>query len=169
MVSFTTAIKNFYLKAFKFKGRATRAEFWWVMLFQTLLISLMGLLDHIRVNIDIISLIFVIINIIPNLSIQTRRFHDIGKPGTTLLGIIVIWLSCLFVSRLGTIFGIFGLGCILVMIWHLILNVRHGQKKDNEYGPNPYAISESCITEFDESKSVVTDTYKHNNVEDVEL
>ena len=169
MVSFTTAIKNFYLKAFKFKGRATRAEFWWVMLFQTLLISLMVLLDHIRVNIDIISLIFFIINIIPNLSIQTRRFHDIGKSGTTLLGIIAIWLSCWFVSRQGTIFGIFGLGCLIVMIWHLILNVRHGQKKDNEYGPNPYAISESCITEFDESKAAVADTDTNNNIEEVEL
>ena len=169
MVSFTTAIKNFYLKAFTFKGRATRAEFWWAMLFQTLLISLMVLLDHIRVNIDIISLIFFIINIIPNLSIQTRRFHDIGKPGTTILGIIAIWLLCLYVSRLGTIFGIFGLGCLIVMIWHLILNIRQGQKRDNQYGFNPYAISEGCITEFDESKATVADTDKNNNIEEVEL
>ena len=55
------------------------------------------------------------------------------------------------------------------MIWHFILNVRHGQKKENMYGPNPYAISEDCIIEFDESKAVVSNTNKHNNTEEVEL
>ena len=55
------------------------------------------------------------------------------------------------------------------MIWHLILNIRQGQKRDNQYGFNPYAISEGCITEFDESKATVADTDKNNNIEEVEL
>ena len=34
MVSFQTALENFFKKGFTFSGRATRAEYWWWALFQ---------------------------------------------------------------------------------------------------------------------------------------
>lgn len=58
MVSFTTAIKNFYLKAFKFKGRATRAEFWWVELYNILAIALLVYISTLKDSLIVLLLIF---------------------------------------------------------------------------------------------------------------
>jgi len=87
MVSFTNAIKNFYLKAFKFKGRATRAEFWWVELYYLLVFSLFIFLAAITDVPQIMGCggVFLVVHIIPMLSLQVRRFHDIGYSAWSLL------------------------------------------------------------------------------------
>ena len=99
MVSFTTAIKNFYLKAFKFKGRATRAEFWWVELYYTLVLALLVYISTLNDSFIVLLSIFILINAIPMLSLQVRRFHDIGYSAWSLLIYMIPYvgsLCCLF-------------------------------------------------------------------------
>ena len=128
MVSFTTAIKNFYLKAFKFKGRATRAEYWWAVPFSTLTLVLSvaigELIEEVR-NLPafiesfilILLMIYILFNSIAMLSLKVRRFHDIGYSGWSLL-----W---------------YALPCIGALIC-LILFAWAGDKFNNEYGESPY-------------------------------
>ena len=101
MVSFTNAIKNFYLKAFKFKGRATRAEFWWVELYYLLVLSLFIFLTAITGVPQIMGCggVFLVVHIIPMLSLQVRRFHDIGYSAWSLLFYAIPYIGsliCLF-------------------------------------------------------------------------
>lgn len=101
MVSFTSAIKNFYLKAFKFKGRATRAEFWWVELYYLLVFSLFIFLTAITDVPQIMGCggVFLVVHIIPMLSLQVRRFHDIGYSAWSLLFYAIPYIGsliCLF-------------------------------------------------------------------------
>ena len=168
MVSFTTAIKNFYLKAFKFNGRATRAEFWWAILYQCIAISVLAFAERVfSIHLGFIFIVIIIVNLIPNISLQVRRFHDIGKSGTTLVSIVTGWISCFIVSKMGFIFGLFGLGCLIIPIWHLILNLRKGVRSDNRYGYNPYAISLDCIDEQNEfgASNSVDANVKIENIE----
>lgn len=117
MVSFTTAIKNFYLKAFKFKGRATRAEFWWVELYYFLTILLLSFIISVDDSLIIILPIYILINAIPMLSLQVRRFHDIGKSAWSLF-----------------IYCIPYVGSFIC----LMLYTQSGDKFDNKYGKCPY-------------------------------
>ena len=86
---FTEAVSRFYRKAFRFKGYASRREFWYAMLFQVL--AYVGLVMFLARTISnwtplLLGMgIFTIINIIPNLAILWRRLHDIGLPGVIAL------------------------------------------------------------------------------------
>ena len=135
MVPFTKAIKNFYVKYFDFNGRATRAEYWWVRLYLFIsLVVLISLFPSI-----ILTCAFILINIVPSISLQVRRFHDVGKPGSTLFLIIAGSAFCAIFTSAGFPVATLGsLGNLLIRIYQLILNCTHGQKRDNEYGYNPY-------------------------------
>lgn len=72
------AIRAYFSNYFNFSGRASRSEFWWAMLFVTL-ISL----------IPIVNIIWSLATIIPSLSLTVRRLHDINRSGWhVLLGLL---------------------------------------------------------------------------------
>lgn len=76
-VSFGKAIGLFFTNYVNFKGRASKAEYWWVFLFNILLNIPIYFLSKIASPIGgLISLAL----IIPGLALYIRRLHDIGKP-----------------------------------------------------------------------------------------
>lgn len=74
-------IKN----CFDFKGRASRAEFWFFSLFSGFSCTLADLLP------TPISLVVSLIFIIPSISISVRRLHDVNYRGWWALPLINIW------------------------------------------------------------------------------
>ena len=123
---------KWYIQAFRntfdFKGRARRSEFWYFWLFNTLIILGMALianiiaeiLDNNHQIIDKIFLpifsIYLLISIIPSLSLMVRRLHDTGQSGKyILLGLIPY------------------IGVIILLIFAL-LNSESG---NNQWGENP--------------------------------
>lgn len=58
-----------------FTGRATRAEYWWFMLFNILCSSAAGLLGPVLPG--IVNLVF----LLPCIAVSVRRLHDINKSG----------------------------------------------------------------------------------------
>ena len=122
MKYFILAFKNWN----KFNGRANRAEYWYFVLFHTMLnIILNGIIlflipvgevsevqYKISNSIALIGSIFNIVCIIPSLSLSVRRLHDVNKSGWNIL-----WSL--------TIIGIFYL---------IYLNIIKGSKEDNHYG-----------------------------------
>ncbi|WP_353405248.1 DUF805 domain-containing protein [Brucella sp. NBRC 13694] len=76
-VDFVTAVRRFFTGYFDFKGRASRTEFWYAMLFYVLLLFVLG-----RLNLpDIIVSILLVVTMIPFFSVTARRLHDTNRSG----------------------------------------------------------------------------------------
>ena len=82
-VSFGEAVKNLFVKAFDFNGRATRSEYWWAFLFNFLVSYAAGMLG------GVVSGLVSLVLLIPGLSLGIRRLHDTDKSWVwILLGLI---------------------------------------------------------------------------------
>ncbi len=107
-VTFAEAMKLYFSNLFNFSGKATKSEFWWSFLFNSILFILFELIDLIISRylfhkpiamIDLINsrypnyLFFPlgiggflqVLLVLMGTSIAVRRMHDIGKPGTLVL------------------------------------------------------------------------------------
>lgn len=159
MVSFTEAIKLGFRNYFKFSGRSTRAEYWWWVLFITL-VSTMLSITNCGINIatqgqsSILQNLFSLATLIPSLALGSRRLHDVSKSGWWQLGIVllvIVGVGSVIFGILAMIFdmfgdnGPFGVGLILILMglsallagfisW-IIWCTRKG-----EYGPNMYGL-----------------------------
>ena len=123
MVSFKTAVKNGFTKAFDFKGRATRAEYWWWTLFYWIVsfaVMMPGMLlceiDSDLIMVAIIPMLIVyVVGLLPSLSLLVRRLHDTGRSAWWLLWTLVPYVGS-FVVFIATV---------------------QASEPDNKYGPNP--------------------------------
>ena len=121
---FTMALRRYAV----FSGRSQRAEFWFFMLFSTLIqVALMVLDDAMGwvylvdgIENGVTSTIALLALLLPTLSVGARRLHDIGKSGW--------WQLLILLPVVGFI--------ILLFFW-----VRDGQAGQNLYGNNPKLVS----------------------------
>ncbi|MBV7483169.1 DUF805 domain-containing protein [Bordetella sp. BOR01] len=75
--NFWEASRRFFSNYFNFRGRASRSEFWYAMLFfvaVSLLIGVIGLPD-------ILASIWLLGTMVPFLSVSARRLHDTNRSG----------------------------------------------------------------------------------------
>lgn len=89
MMGFGEAIKTCFAKFLDFSGRATRAEFWWFVLFYFLVMFAVSFLGK------ALGFIAVVVFLLPMLSVQVRRLHDVGRSGW--------WILIGFVPIIGTL------------------------------------------------------------------
>ncbi len=73
-LGFVEAVKICFNKYADFKGRATRAEYWWWYLFTVLVSLVLGWIPFLGWAVSVAVLI-------PTLAVSWRRMHDIGKGG----------------------------------------------------------------------------------------
>jgi uncharacterized membrane protein YhaH (DUF805 family) len=117
---------NWYLLALKkyatFTGRAQRSEFWYFMLFYLIFALILSGIDNMTGTFDrkagmgVLSGLFMVAMIVPNISVTVRRLHDTDRSGW--------WFLICLVPLAGSI--------IL-----LIFMVQKGSEGDNRFGPNP--------------------------------
>ena len=120
MVGFGEAISRGFTNYFTFSGRASRPEYWWWVLFT----SLIGLIPFAG-----------LVTLIPTLAVTSRRLHDIGKSGWWLIlplgGLI---LGFLLWSQLGVLgLVLFPASIVLLIVWL----AKKGDEGPNKYGPDP--------------------------------
>ena len=139
MISFGDAIILFYKNYLNFRGRASRAEYWWPTLLQlivytALLISFIlvtgageiatdggaGDVDSEAFAIIIAALLFGLVNFLPGVSVKVRRFHDLDQTGWLVL---VFWGANLFIPVVE----------FARMLWFAF----PGTEGPNQYGPDP--------------------------------
>ena len=120
--SFGDAIRSFFTRYIDFRGRSSRAEYWYVVLASYLIgiafAVLIGITDNIRPVSTIFSTIegfYSFLVFIPSLAIWFRRLHDTGRSG---------WY--IFVMLLPIV------GWILMIVW-----LCSGSDGGNIYGPEP--------------------------------
>ena len=105
---------NYYLKVLQnyatFGGRARRSEYWYFILFNTIISFGLGFVAGLM-QVNWIYNIYTLAVLIPSIAVAVRRMHDVGKSG---------WFA-------------------LVPIYNLILACTNGVQGDNEYGADPKA------------------------------
>ncbi|MDE6692315.1 MAG: DUF805 domain-containing protein [Muribaculaceae bacterium] len=120
-VSFKEAVERAIMQNYcNFDGRASRSEYWWYVLFSTLLgfaISIVFVWS--KTMMDIVSGVAGLALLLPGLGLAVRRLHDIGKSGWWLL-------ICLIPL----------IGAIILLIW----DCKESHMQPNEYGPVPNMV-----------------------------
>lgn len=96
-ITFGEAISLFYKRYTDFDGRATRAEYWYPVLYMFIVGMILGFFGRFG---EILAGVFSLVNIVPSIAVSIRRMHDIGKSGW--------WILISLIPIIGT-------------IWYLIL------------------------------------------------
>ena len=113
---------SWYLEAWRkyavFAGRARRKEYWYFYLFHFIATVLLGILEGVLgiapdAEVSVLANIYILIGLVPTISVGIRRLHDTAHSGW--------WL--------------------LVPIVNLIFLVTNGQQGENRFGPDPKAAS----------------------------
>jgi uncharacterized membrane protein YhaH (DUF805 family) len=121
---FIDTVKNRYVD---FKGRSTRSEFWYFMLFYVIIGLILVVFDSLLFSSGstdaggswtggLLSTLLSLGLLLPSLGLSIRRLHDIGKTGW--------WVLISLVPLIG-------------FIVLLIFYVKDSQPGSNEYGSNP--------------------------------
>ena len=116
-MNFSEAVKTCWAKYATFSGRASRSEFWFFILFCWLLRDVAYFID-VYVLSDLNGMLNLTANLlifIPNISVTTRRLHDVDRSG---------WWQLLYI----TIVGI-----IPLLYWF----IKKSDTGDNKHGSNP--------------------------------
>ena len=98
-IGFGEAIRNFFTQYATFSGRATRSEYWYIVLFNMIVnVAISGVIGLILPDIAVILAgSYRLATLIPGLALCWRRLHDIGKSGgwyfiglIPLVGVIIL-------------------------------------------------------------------------------
>ena len=117
---------NWYLEVLKkyavFNGRARRKEYWYFVLFNTLISIVLAIIDgltgsfSLEVGMGLLGGIYALAVLIPSIAVSVRRLHDTGHSGW--------WILIALVPLIGAI--------VL-----LVFMVQDSHPDENQYGPNP--------------------------------
>ena len=119
-VSFPQAVKLGFKNYFKFSGRATRAEYWWWLLFIVLAGIVLAVVDTLTGTMGMLVGMWVVQMVelavlVPSLALGARRLHDINRTGWWLL----LWFVLV-------------IGWIVLIVWA----IKRGDECPNKYGPD---------------------------------
>ena len=123
-----------YLEAFKkyavFGGRSRRKEYWYFMLFNIVVLIVLGGIDALLetlnsgLGVGLLIAIYALASIIPFLAVSVRRLHDIDRSGW--------WYLINLIPLIGPI----------VMLVFTLLDSTPG---DNRYGPDPKGVTARAV------------------------
>lgn len=143
-----------YRRYFEFSGRSRRKEYWWFAVFITVVLmvlvmavigTMFGLIQQFSQNPEALfraigsgswtllglTMLFLLVSLIPMLTVQVRRLHDLGASGWWYLAYVVGGLALDEVPNIGT-----GLNSLLSLGW-IVWMFFPGTKGPNKYGEDP--------------------------------
>jgi uncharacterized membrane protein YhaH (DUF805 family) len=143
--NFVDTVTNHYMD---FNGRVGRAQFWYYVLVGVVLgigvAIVAGIVTH------LLSTLFALALLLPNLGMTVRRLHDTGKPGSWALLLLVpivvqILLGMMMFSVgmwgfFGVLYGFIQLISLVSLVAIVIIIyfcAQPGDAGDNAYGPPP--------------------------------
>ncbi len=77
MIGFVEAIRNGFEQYASARGRASRAEYWWWVLFNGIVQLLLGE--------GLLGILAVVVLIVPSITVLVRRLHDLDRSAWSLL------------------------------------------------------------------------------------
>ena len=131
-----------------FKGRASRAEFWYFFFFVIIVqvaASFLGLVLGGLGSMAFSSLVLLLL-FVPQLAVAVRRLHDVSRSGKELAVPLVMLFALPLVVMFGGILSkIVALGYVgvlmLVFANLLLLFLKKGSRVPNRYGASPTEFS----------------------------
>lgn len=123
-MSFFEAVASCFSKYAQFKGRSSRAEFWWFFLFLILSITLLNqlVMSFFGQQVAaIISLIYFLVILLPLISVKARRLHDMNHSGW--------WLLLSLIT---------GIGSLILLVWLMFA----GTPGANRFGESVVALED---------------------------
>ena len=114
-VSFGQAIVRVFSNYANFQGRARRSEYWYFVLFYGIVMLCLSLLALIPGAV-LLTVIFWLGTVVPNLAVSWRRLHDTGRSGA--------WVFLSLVPLVGV---------LILILWM----AEDSQPGTNPFGPNP--------------------------------
>ena len=78
-MNFQTAIRSGFQNYTNFKGRASRAEYWWWALFTGILSILLSSIS------DSLGNLGSLVTLLPSIAVAIRRVHDVDRAGWFIL------------------------------------------------------------------------------------
>ncbi len=109
-----------------FSGRARRKEYWYFVLFNVVISFVLAIVDavvgtfSVEAGTGLFSGLYGLGVLVPGLAVTVRRLHDTARTGW--------WVLIVLIPILGAI--------VL-----LVLTALDSQPGENEYGPNPKAVT----------------------------
>ncbi len=161
--SLGSAFKDFFKRYTDFSGRSTRSAYWFwqlasflINILVQLLYLVVGMMAVVNENIGgglailliVLSILWSLVIIIPNLALSVRRLHDIGKSGWNLflplipvLVFVVCSVLCVEASEstanvLGVVIFVSVLALVVTCIMLFVYTVLDSQKGTNKWGPS---------------------------------
>lgn len=113
-------LQNFFKKGFTFKGRTSPSVYWMTHLVLWGTDFLLNLLGTLVSFVEIVAFIWMLIILIPSISMMGRRLHDTNRSAWHLLYFFI---------------PIFGQIALFIFL------VRSGNSEPNKYGPEPEKLS----------------------------
>lgn len=113
---FSAAVRHCFDNYATFKGRASRAEFWYFILF-TFMCNLAALMLDSVIGMGLFSLIVLLALIIPSWAVAVRRLHDSDLSGW--------WILLAIIPGIGWIFMVY-------------FGLRPSTESMNRFGPAPF-------------------------------
>ena len=117
---------NWYLEVLKkyavFSGRTRRKEYWYFILFNTLISIALTIIDgvtgtlNVEAGVGLLSGIYAFVVLIPSIAVAVRRLHDTNRSGW--------WLFIMLIPIIGAI--------VLIVFF-----VSDSKPEENQYGLNP--------------------------------
>ncbi|MBX3515205.1 MAG: DUF805 domain-containing protein [Xanthobacteraceae bacterium] len=156
-MSFGEAIGETFFNYMNFRDRASRAEYWWWMLFAFIVSIVAAVLDFAIFRgweMGPFGLVIGLALFFPSLTVTVRRLHDIGRSGWWILLPIACWflLFGAFIAALSANpFNPFqGTGLVLILVAslltlvsfiviYIVFGIIPSNPGNNRYGPNRYA------------------------------
>lgn len=137
MVSFPDAVKMFFARYVDFQGRSRRSEYWWVVLFNVLVMTVLvilmltlggfnpdtGAMGPLGFLFAGIIGLYALAIIIPSIALFVRRLHDINQTGWIYLGLVIA--------------GFIPFINFLASIAQIVIACIPGTAGPNKYGPDP--------------------------------
>lgn len=108
-VTFLQAIKDFFRGYVDFKGRTTRAGYWWATLALIIIAIVTGFMlffgtfsSNGSILLAVPFIIFVLGGIIPRMAMDVRRYRDVGLTGW---GTLCLWIVYFLLSLMNYNYG----------------------------------------------------------------
>ena len=98
-----------------FSSRSRRSEYWYFVLFNVIVSMVLGFIDGL-LGMQILSILYTLVVLIPSLAVGVRRLHDTGRSGW--------WFLIALVPLIGFI--------VLIVFF-----AQDGTPGSNKWGPNP--------------------------------
>lgn len=153
MVSFKTAVRNFFTKFFQFSGVATRAEYWWATLFlfvASFVVSFVfgfvmsfaaavGAQNVLFVAGILAPIVFIIsmVLFVPCITLMSRRLHDAGFSAKILWAGLGVWIIDILARTYGSAMFLtldwllsMGLGVFLLIVALLPSKIKNNPYRD---------------------------------------